>query len=150
MNRRAVIAMLSGAAAVPALLRPRAARAQQRAVPVVGYLDIRDQSPFLAAFIRGLAETGFVAGRNVAIELRLAAGGEYHRFPELITDLARRNVALIATGFTPAALAAKSATATIPIVFSTASDPVKVGLVASLARPGGNVTGVSFFSAELA
>jgi ABC-type uncharacterized transport system substrate-binding protein len=146
VRRRAFISLLGGAAVV----RPFAARAQQaERMPVIGYLDITDQSHYLAAFNRGLAEAGYVAGRNVAIEVRSAAG-QYDRFPQLAADLVRRNVTVIATAFTPAALGAKAATTTIPIVFSTAADPVKIGLVASLAWPGGNATGISFFSAELA
>jgi putative ABC transport system substrate-binding protein len=145
LRRRAFLTLLGGAAAT----WPLAARAQQPAMPVVGYIDIGDQSHYLAAFNRGLAETGYVVGQNAAVEFRSAAG-QYDRFPQLAAELVRRNVTVIATAFTPAALAAKAATSTIPIVFSTAADPVKIGLVASLARPGGNATGISFFSAELA
>jgi putative tryptophan/tyrosine transport system substrate-binding protein len=144
--RREFITLLGGAAAT----WPLAALAQRPpAMPVVGYIDIGDQSHYLAAFNRGLAETGYVVGQNAAVEFRSAAG-QYDRFPQLAAELVRRNVTVIATAFTPAALAAKAATSTIPIVFSTAADPVKIGLVASLARPGGNATGISFFSAELA
>ena len=145
-NRREFITLIGGAGAA----WPVAAHAQQgERMPVIGYLDIAEQSHYLAAFNRGLAEAGYVAGRNVAIEVRSAAG-RYDRFPQLAAELVRRDVTVIATAFTPAALAAKAATTTIPIVFSTAADPVRIGLVASLARPGGNATGISFFSAELA
>jgi ABC-type uncharacterized transport system substrate-binding protein len=146
MKRREFITLLGGTVAT----WPLAALAQRPpAMPVVGYIDIGDQSHYLAAFNRGLAETGYVVGQNAAVEFRSAAG-QYDRFPQLAAELVRRNVTVIATAFTPAALAAKAATSTIPIVFSTAADPVKIGLVASLARPGGNATGISFFSAELA
>jgi len=118
-------------------------------MPVIGHLDSGDRSQHMAAFHRGLAETGYVVGQNVAIEFR-AAGDQYDRFSELVAEFVRRNVAVIVTGGTPATLAAKAATTTIPIVFTTASDPVKLGLVATLNRPGGNITGISFFSAELA
>jgi putative tryptophan/tyrosine transport system substrate-binding protein len=145
MKRREFITLLGSGAAT----WPLSARAQKAAMPVIGYLDIAEQPRILAAFHRGLAETGYFAGQNATIEFRSAAD-RYDRFPEILAELIFRGVAVIATINTPAALAAKAATTTIPIVFLTASDPVKLGLVATLSRPGGNVTGITFFSAELA
>jgi putative ABC transport system substrate-binding protein len=129
---------------------PLAVRAQQKAMPVIGYLSSAPPGPLsLAAFRRGLSETGFVEGQNVAIEYRLAEGS-YERLPAMASDLVDRKVDLIvAAGALPAVLAAKSATSTIPIIFPSLSDPVAAGLVASLARPGGNITGFSPFQYEL-
>jgi len=147
MNRRELVMLVGGA-----ITAPRALRAQQKAMPVIGFLSSEGSSalaPRLAAFRQGLSETGYVEGQNLAIEYRWAEG-RFDRLPELAVDLVDRKVDVIATsGGDFTAVAAKNATSLIPIVFLAAGDPVEEGLVASLARPGGNLTGVTFIGVEL-
>ena len=146
-NRRAFIAALGGAAAWPVV-----ARARQPAMPIVGYLSSFSadaNNKFTQAFQEGLSDVGFIEGRNVTIKYRWAEEGRYDELPMMATDLVDHRVAVIFASPIPAALAAKTATATIPIVFAVGSDPVETGLVVSLNRPGGNVTGATFLSVEL-
>jgi putative ABC transport system substrate-binding protein len=149
IRRRELIKLLGGAAA--AGLPPLAARGQQVMMPVIGYLSGRSaeaEAPIRIPFLKALEESGFAAGRNIAMEYRFSQGHD-ERLPELAAELVRRPVTMLVATDRPSALAAKAVTETIPIVFTSGFDPIQLGLVASFNRPGGNVTGVSLFTTEL-
>jgi putative ABC transport system substrate-binding protein len=144
MRRREFIAGLGNAAAWPVV-----ARAQQPAVPVIGFLGARAAERWVASFRQGLGEASYVENQNVTVEYHWL-DGQYDRVAALMADFVRRRVVVIATPVNlPGSIAAKAATTTIPIVFGVGEDPVRLGLVASLARPGGNVTGINFFNSEV-
>jgi putative ABC transport system substrate-binding protein len=146
MRRREFITLLVGTTAMWPLVAP----AQQRAMPIVGFLNSASPGPYppLSAFLRGLNEMGFVEGRDVAIEYRWAEG-HYERLPALIADLVQRKVSVIAATSTPAAVAAKAANTAIPTIFTTSGDPVQLGFVSSLSKPGGNLTGATQLNVEV-
>jgi putative tryptophan/tyrosine transport system substrate-binding protein len=148
MRRREVITLLGGAAAA----WPLAAQAQQAAMPVIGFLGSQSAetvADYLRAFRQGLKDAGYIEGETITVEYRWAEG-QVDRLPDLVADLARRRVALLVSGGGPASMAAAQARISIQIIFMVAEDPVRLGLVSSLSRPGGNLTGVNFFAAELA
>jgi putative tryptophan/tyrosine transport system substrate-binding protein len=148
MRRRKLIKLIGGAA----VAWPLAARAQQTPLPVIGLINAASAKSYarpISGFLKGLAETAYVDGQNVVIEYRFA-DGQNDRLPSFVADLVQRKVNVIAATTTPAAIVAKAATTTIPVVFTTSDDPVRLGLVASLNRPGGNVTGVTLASVEIA
>jgi putative ABC transport system substrate-binding protein len=151
LRRRDFITLLGGAAAVPYVCSPLSARAQQRALPAIGFLSPGAMSGgggLIAAFRRGLSQVGYVEGKNVEIEFRYA-DGQYDRLPALAAELVQRRVSVLVAAGAAAVPAAKAAAGTTPVVFSAGIDPVATGIVASLSRPGGNITGVSNLSIEL-
>src|SRR5262249_16379472 len=148
IGRRELLAAVGGVAAA----WPLAARGQQPSIPVIGFVNAGSRKGYarpLAAFVKGLGETGYVEGHNVAIEYRWAEG-QYDRLPAFVADFVQRKVKVIAGTSTQGALAAKAATSSIPIVFTTSGDPVKLGFVTSLSRPDGNITGAAQLNVEVA